>query len=127
MGRSLIWLQGDADAGWACSSCRWRFPLPTLLTGEEAKDAYDRLAAAKFRDHNCQGQTRPPEAKQADPTVPNFADRARKLIKAGFKPKDAVESVLQEIELEHRNKPEVMEKARLEGEDFLLKIRKGLI
>ena len=44
MERSLIWVGGDAK-GWACSKCRWKFPVPTLLTGEEAKGAYDRLAA----------------------------------------------------------------------------------
>jgi hypothetical protein len=38
-----------------------------------------------------------------------------------------VELVMQEIALEHRNDPGVMERARLEAEDFLLKIRKGLI
>jgi len=125
MGRSLIWLQGDAEAGWACSSCRWRFPVPTLLTGDEAKDAYDRLAAAKFRDHKCESETTPPVATRN--AGPSFADRAWMLIKGGFKPKDAVEVVLQETELEYRNDPRIMEKARLDAEDFLLKIRKGLI
>ena len=124
MGRSLIWVQGNVDAGWACSSCPWRFPVPTLL-GEDAKDAYDRLAAAKFRDHTCEAEARAPVAKQN--AGPTFADRARVLIKGGYKPKDAVEVVLQEIALEHRNEPNVMEKAREDAEDFLLKIRKGLI
>lgn len=128
MPRSLIWLQGAADAGWACSSCRWRFPIPTLLTGGDAKDAYDRLAAAKFRDHQCDAETSPPAAKpNASPKGPTLADRARKLIKGGFKPKDAVEVVLQETALEYRNDPKVMEQARLDAEDFLLRIRKGLI
>jgi hypothetical protein len=125
MGRSLIWVQGDEDAGWACSSCRWRFPIPTLLGGEEAKDAYDRLAAAKFREHKCEAETKPPAAQpNAGPT---FADRARVLITGGHKPKDAVEVVLQETALEYRNDPRVMEKARVDAEDFLLKVRKGLI
>jgi hypothetical protein len=125
MGRSLIWVQGDADAGWACSSCRWRFPVPTLLAGEEAKDAYDRLAAAKFREHKCEAETRAPAAKQN--AGPTFADRARLLIAEGYKPKDAVEIVLQETALEYRNDRRVMEQARVDAEDFLLKIRKGLI
>jgi hypothetical protein len=128
MGRSLIWIQGDGDAGWACSNCSWRFPVPTLLTAEEARDAYDRLAAAKFRDHECEAKIQPAPAKQnAGPTRPNVADRARMLIKGGFKPKDAVEVVLQEIEFEYRSEPGVIKQARLEAEDFLLKIRKGLI
>jgi hypothetical protein len=125
MERSLVWVQGDANAGWACSSCPWRFPIPTLLAGEEAKDAYDRLAAAKFREHKCEAETKPAaEQKKAGPT---FADRARALIMEGYKPKDAVEIVLQETALEHRNDRGVMEKARFDAEDFLLKIRKGLI
>ena len=127
MGRSLIWVQDDADAGWCCSTCRWRFPVPTFLTGEEAKDAYDRLAAAKFRDHKCEADTHVPATPNSGPTGPTFADRARMLIKGGVKPKDAVEVVLQETELEHRNNPAAIEKTRLDAQDFLLKIRKGLI
>jgi hypothetical protein len=125
MGRSLIWVQGDADAGWACSSCRWRFPVPTLLAGEEAKDAYDRLAAVKFREHECEAEARLPAAKRN--AGPTFADRARLLIAEGYKPRDAVEIVLQETALEYRNDEGVMEKARVDAGDFLLKIRKGLI
>lgn len=128
MARSLIWVQGDPDAGWACSSCQWRFPVPTLLSTNEAKDAYDRLAAAKFRDHQCEAGNAPlPTAPNAAPPAPTFADQARVLIKRGFKPKDAVEVVLQEIEFEYRNDAKRIEKARWDAEDFLLKIRKGLI
>jgi len=53
MERSLIWTEGDAK-GWACSNCQWRFPIPTLLSGEEAIGAYNRLAALKFREHKCE-------------------------------------------------------------------------
>jgi hypothetical protein len=128
MERSLIWIE-DANGGWACSSCRWRFPIPTFLTGEDAKSAYDRLAAVKFREHKCEIETVPPAVRQerrrdANPT---FAERARILITRGYKPKDAVELVLQEVELEHRNDPTIMDKARAEAEDFLLKVRRGLI
>ncbi len=125
MGRSLIWVQGDANTGWACSSCAWRFPIPTLLSGEEAKEAYDRLAAAKFREHKCEAETKPLPAKKR--TGPTFADRARVLITEGYKPKDAVEILLQETALEYRNDRGVMEQAQADAEDFLLKIRKGLI
>jgi hypothetical protein len=124
-GRSLIWIQGNADPGWACSSCQWRFPLPTLLAAREARDAYDRLAAAKFREHICEAQIAKPAV--ARDTGPTFADRARKLIKAGYKPKDAVELVSQEIVLEHRDDAAAIEQARTDAEDFLLKLRKGLI
>ena len=125
MARSLIWVQGDANVGWACSSCQWRFPVPTLLGSKEAKDAYDRLAAAKFREHVCATQSA--SAVASKNSGPNFAERARMLIRTGYRPKVAVELVMQEIGLEHRNDPHIMEKARLEAEDFLLKIRKGLI
>ena len=128
MERSLIWIE-DAHGGWACSSCRWRFSVPTLLTGREAKAAYDRLAAVKFREHLCEAETSLPAVKQeftpdADPT---FAERARKLIAQGYKPKDAVELVVEETALENRNDPRIIEKARADAEDFLLKVRKGLI
>jgi hypothetical protein len=127
MERSLIWIE-DANGGWACSSCRWRFPVPTFLSGEDAKGAYDRLAAVKFREHKCEAETGPPgvkeEKRDADPT---FAERARKLIMRGYKPKDAVELVFQEMALEHRNDPRIIEKARADAEDFLLKVRRGLV
>jgi len=58
---------------------------------------------------------------------PDIADRARTMIRTGYKPKDAVELVLQETALEYRNDPSVMEKARVDAEDFLLKVSKGLI
>lgn len=125
MARSLIWVQSDADVGWACSSCQWRFPLPTLLGDNEARDAYDRLAAAKFRDHECATQTTPvAPTKNAGPSL---EERARMLIRSGYRPKVAVELVMEEIALEHRNDLRIMEKARRDAEDFLLKIRKGLI
>jgi hypothetical protein len=115
--------------GWACSNCRWRFPVPTLLSGEEAKGAYDRLAAAKFRQHTCDAatgfSTTTPEAKRNVDSA--FTERARTLIKRGYKPKVAVELVLQETEIEHGNDPKFMEKARADAEDFLQRVRTGLI
>jgi hypothetical protein len=47
------------------------------------------------------------------------------LIKRGYTPKVAVELALQETEVEHRNDPRIMEKARADAEDFLLRARKG--
>ena len=123
--RSMIWLSESVDPGWACSRCQWRYPLPTLLAGEEAKKAFDRLATAKFREHSC--ETRPSSSAVKRDSGPTFEDRARKLVKAGYKPKDAVELLTQEIVLEHRNHPEVIERARADADDFLLKVRKGLI
>jgi hypothetical protein len=128
MERSLIWIEAEAT-GWACSNCPWRFSVPTLLSGKEARDAYDRLAAVKFQEHTCEAATGLSAATQeterdADPV---FAQRAGMLIKRGYKPKDAVELILQETEIEYRNDPRVMAKARADAEDFLLRVRKGLI
>jgi hypothetical protein len=128
MGRSLIWIE-DASQGWACSSCRWRYPVPTLLSEEDAKRAYDRLAAVKFREHTCDADISLPVGKQEirRDAAPTFAECARRLILRGYKPKDAMELVLQETAIEHRNDPKIMEKARADAEEFLLKVRKGLI
>jgi hypothetical protein len=128
MMRSLIWISGDAE-GWACSNCRWRYPLPTLLSGEEARGAYDRLATAKFREHQCESETSFSAAKpEAQPHADTaFTERARTLIKLGYTPKVAVELVLHELETEHRNDPRIMDKARADAENFLLRARRGLI
>jgi hypothetical protein len=128
--RSLIWIEGEGDEnGWACSNCRWSFPVPTLLSGEEAKGAYDRLAAVKFHEHKCEGETSPSAAKQETQRDADtaFVERARMLIKRGYTPKVAVELVLQETEVKHGSDPRIMEKARAEAEDFLQRARKGLI
>jgi len=128
MERSLIWIGGEAK-GWACSNCRWKFPVPTLLSGEEAKGAYDRLAAAKFREHTCEAGTglfAAEEETKLDAGV-SFVERARMLIKRGYTPKVAAELVLHEMEFEHGNNSTMMDKARADAQDFLLKVRKGLI
>lgn len=126
--RSLIWIQGDAS-GWACSNCGWKFPVPTFLSGDEAKDAYDRLAAVKFREHSCEAELRPsaPKLEPAQNVEISFAERARTLIKRGYTPKVAVELVLHEMKTEHTGDPRIMEKAQAEAENFLMKARKGLI
>ncbi len=115
--------------GWACSNCGWKFPVPTLLSGEDAKEAYHRLAAAKFREHTCGSQTSSSATNQqtTQKVGTTIADRARMLIKRGFTPKVAVDLVLHDAEIEHGKDPRMMEKARAEAEDFLLKVRKGLI
>jgi hypothetical protein len=128
MERSLIWIEGDAY-GWACSNCRWKFLVPTLLSGEEAMGAYHRLAALKFREHDCEPETSHSVANQetkrgADTT---FAERAGMLVMRGYKPKDAVELILQQTVIECGNDPRMMEKVRADAEDFLLRVRKGLI
>lgn len=109
--------------GWACSQCAWTFFAPALLSDPEAKTAYDRLAKAKFQDHDCAEHA--PRSGLA--TEETFSDRARKLITRGFKPKDAVEITLQEIELEHRNDARMLEQARRDAEDFLRRVKAGSI
>jgi len=128
MVRFLIWTEGDAN-GWACSNCRWRFPVPTLLSGEEAKGAYDRLAALKFSEHKCEVETSLSAAKQETKGDAGtaFVERARLLIKRGYTPKVAVDLVLHEMEFEHGNDSRMIKDARADAEDFLLRVRKGLI
>ena len=115
----MVW---TTDHGWACSQCEWSYPIPSLLSDEEAKSAFDRLAALKFREHDCAKFARRGTAEPRD----EFANRVRKLITHGFKPKDAVELVLQEIMLEHRHEPRVMEQARADAEDFLRRLREEI-
>lgn len=128
MERFLTWTEGD-EKGWACSNCRWKFPVPALLSEGEAKAAYDRLAAVKFREHQCEDLSALSAASQEPKwdAANAFAERARMLIKRGFTPKVAVDLVLHETEIEHRQDSRMMEKARADAEHFLLQIRKGLI
>jgi hypothetical protein len=132
MGRALVWIEGDAN-GWACSNCQWTFPIPTLLSGEEAMGAYHRLADVKFREHQCGAETSFSSAERVTKRDADtaFEERARMLIKRGYKPKVAVElvlhEILQETEIGHGKNPRIMEKARADAEDFLLRVRKGLI
>jgi len=121
--RSLTWITNREGQGWACSQCEWTYPIPTLLTDPGAKDAYDRLASANFAEHACSKHPR-----RANPSSQeNVAERARKLVKRGFKPKDAVEITLQEIMFEHSGDPKIIEKAHLDAEDFLRRLKEGLI
>lgn len=119
--RSMIWIDAP-EAGWACSNCRWKYPVPQLLTEKAAKDAYDRLASANFKTHTC--ETVGPPAKERSGYL---AERARILIMRGLLPKAAVEVTLHELEFEFRSDPKAMAEARHDAEEFLQKIRKGEI
>ena len=121
--RELLWTVDRTFQGWTCSQCEWNDPVPTLLNDPEAKTAYDRLAVGKFNDHACTDH--PKRFISADSH--GFTPRIRKLITQGFKPKDAVELLLQEVALEYRNQPKVMDQARAECDDFLRRVREGLI
>jgi DnaJ-class molecular chaperone len=94
-----------------------------MLSDPEARSAYDRLAAAKFEEHVC-AQHGPRPNFGGEET---FAERARKLVMRGFKPKDAVDIVLQELSLEFRSDVRKLEQARTDAEDFLRKVKSGLI
>ena len=122
--RELIWTSNQSLRGWTCSQCEWNTPLPTLLNDPEAKTAFDRLAAGKFRDHKCADHL---SRLGSDDDADSFTPRIRKLVTQGFKPKDAVELFLQEIALEYRNQPKVLAQAKADGEDFLRRVRAGLI
>ena len=121
MGRSLIWITYYQAQGWGCSQCEWMYPIPSLLSGSEAKDAYDRLANTKFKDHDC---TKHPRSTPTGHDY-TFMKRMQELVTRGFKPKDAAELVLQEVMLEHRNNSEILKKARSDADEFLRMIREG--
>jgi len=89
---------------------------------------YKRLARESTREDQCETETRVSPAKQE--TIQNtnsFADRARLLVKRGYTPRVAVELVLHEVEMEHPHNPRIMETARADAEDFLMRVRRGLI
>ena len=127
MMRALVWIDDSNNPGWTCSTCSWTFPVPTFLSDTEARSAYDRIAKARFHEHACEGAPLPPEPIVDTSKEPPFVDRVRRLLKVGYKPKDAVDIALQDVALEHRNDFKVMAKARAEAEDFLRKVREGLI
>ncbi len=126
MNPTLLWIDEPDNHAWACSGCRWKYPVPTFLSDPEAKRAYDRLAASKFGEHVCEVPTAHPEIEDTS-TAPTFTKRVMKLLKVGYKPKDAVQIALDEIGLEHRNDPKVMSQARADAQDFLQRVREGRI
>jgi hypothetical protein len=122
MARALTWVSGQHLTGWTCSACDWTFPLPSLLSDPEAKKAYDRLASAKFQRHDC-ATHRP----VVSPGSESFIARARGLVTRGFKPKDAADITMREIIFENRDNPEIARKIQAEAQDFLRRVKEGLI
>jgi uncharacterized protein YoaH (UPF0181 family) len=123
MARSIIWMNTKAFKGWGCSECEWNAPIPELLSDPAAKSAYDRLAAGKFAAHDCAGYA--PRMASSEPV--SFTERMRKLVSQGFKPKDAVDIVMQEVQLEHRGNAKILDQAEADAQDFLRRVREGLI
>jgi len=119
----MIWTSHHTFQGWTCSQCEWNYPLPTMLGDADARTAYDRLAQGRFREHKCSEHLSRLGAVDQE----SFTPRIRKLVSQGFKPKDAVELFLQEIELEYRNQPKILAQAKADGEDFLRRVKAGLI
>jgi hypothetical protein len=127
MARYLIWMDEAQERGWRCSNCDWTFPLPTLLQDEEAKKAYDRLGTLKFKEHGCDDTLSSRRQAAATSRAPTFAERARAFVMKGYKPKDAVALVLDEVALECRSDVKIISEAKAEGEQFLRQIREGRI
>ena len=121
--RSLVWTVDPAFQGWTCSQCEWNNPVPTLLTDPEARTAYDRLATAKFREHSCADH----RSRLVVPGDESFTARIRKMVSHGYKPKDAVDLFLQEIAIEYPGQPKIQAQAKAEADDFLRRLRAGLI
>jgi hypothetical protein len=123
--RTLVWVEDTQKAGWHCSRCAWNLPV-SAFGDAQAKLAYDRLAFAKFREHACEIKSLSYQLADTS-NEPTFIERVRKLLSMGYKPRDAVDLALGEVELEHPKDPEIMAKSREEGADFLRKAREGMI
>jgi len=123
MERRMTWAIEQMFEGWTCSECAWTYPIPELLADPQAKDAYDRMAFASFRRHDCAvtPKERKPLCDEAN------IERLGKLVRRGMKPKDAVDIMLQEVALGSGRNPGVMEKARADADEFLRRIREGRI
>jgi hypothetical protein len=89
----------------------------------------DQEAGSTLRKRHSEPETGLPSSEQAkrqniDTSLEN---RARMLIKRGYTPKVAVELVLHELEVEQGSNSRIMDQARSEAEDFLAKLRRGVI
>jgi hypothetical protein len=123
MARRMVWITVKSFRGWSCSDCAWNCPLPTLLSEAEAKSAFDRLALSKFRGHDCKEHS-----ERVDyPGRPSVTEQIRRLVASGYKPKDAMDIVVQEVGLEFRDKPDVIDEAQSEAQDFLRRMREGIV
>jgi hypothetical protein len=123
---TLVWNDEPDCNAWTCSCCVWKNPVPTFLSDPEAKQAYDRLAASKFGEHICELPAAQREIEDTS-TAPTFTKRVMKLLKVGYKPKDAVQIAIDEIGLEYRNDSKIMTQARADAQDFMLRVREGRI
>ncbi len=119
----MMWVADPDFHGWICSDCEWNSAIPTLLEDPDARSAFDRLASGKFRGHNC-----PDYAKRnVSSRAASLTERMRVLVKRGYKPKDAADLVLQEISLEFRQQTAILKQAQDEAQEFLRRVREGII
>ena len=123
MGRWLKWVSTESSQGWACSQCAWVCTTPDLLSDPDAKAAYDRLANSKFQSHKCEEYGMKAEKAEEE----DFMTRARALVKRGFKPRDAADITMQEILLEYGEDAKRAERTRIAAEEFLRRVKTGLI
>ena len=123
MARALIWTAYHDVQGWACSQCEWTYSLPSLLTDPQARDAFDRLASAGFKSHDCAAH---PRSAASEPQG-FFIKRMREFVTRGYKPKDAADLVVQDASLEYRSEPRMVQQARSEAEEFIRRVREGRI
>ena len=123
MARSMIWVADPDFHGWICSDCEWNSAIPALLGDPEARSAFDRLASGKYREHNCPDFPK----RNFSPRAESITERMRSLVKRGYKPKDAADLVLQEISLEYRQQAGIRKQAQDEAQDFLRRVREGII
>jgi hypothetical protein len=96
---------------------------PDLLSDPDAKAAYDRLANSKFQSHKCQDYGLRAELVEEE----DFMTRAHNLVKRGFKPRDAADIVMQEILLEYGEDGPRAARTRLASEEFLRRVKSGII
>jgi hypothetical protein len=123
MARSMMWVVDPDFHGWICSDCEWNSAIPTLLEDPEARSAFDRLASGKFRGHNCPDYPK----RNISSRAASLTERMRVLVKRGYKPKDAADLVLQEISLEFRQQTGILKQAQDEAQEFLRRVRDGII
>jgi len=85
------------------------------------KVQYDRLASGKFREHDC---ARHSERKQTE-------DRRSWNVHGALSCEDSNQrcrgACTSGITLEHSIEPKIMEQARADADDFLRRVREGLI
>ncbi len=121
MEKRIVW---KTDEGWACSQCEWKCPFPIAVTHPTIRSAYDNLALSEFAKHLC---TETIASKSTPTRHDKFREKMRILVMRGLKPAAAVEQVLREASVDHRNNPGMLEKARAEGDEFLRRVEEGYL